>query len=77
MFFTVTTVGRNGSRRPPDAAGRRPESIGRGTGPGGRGYRQVRPAPSRVSGTTLLPGTALVELALSAGHELGCGHVTE
>ncbi|MFB7652463.1 MULTISPECIES: SDR family NAD(P)-dependent oxidoreductase [unclassified Streptomyces] len=30
-----------------------------------------------VSGTTLLPGTALVELALSAGHGLGCGHVSE
>ncbi|MEH0399613.1 type I polyketide synthase [Streptomyces sp. B21-088] len=34
-------------------------------------------ADHAVSGTTLLPGTALVELALSAGHELGCGHVTE
>ncbi|WP_405666370.1 SDR family NAD(P)-dependent oxidoreductase [Streptomyces sp. NBC_01166] len=34
-------------------------------------------ADHAVSGTTLLPGTALVELALSAGHDLGCGHVTE
>ncbi|MFC9945634.1 SDR family NAD(P)-dependent oxidoreductase, partial [Streptomyces pratensis] len=34
-------------------------------------------ADHAVSGTTLLSGTALVELALSAGHGLGCGHVTE
>nr|WP_202452081.1 type I polyketide synthase [Streptomyces sp. SID1] len=34
-------------------------------------------ADHAVSGTVLLPGTALVELALSAGHDLGCGHVTE
>ncbi|MEU7414530.1 type I polyketide synthase, partial [Streptomyces sp. NPDC042638] len=30
-----------------------------------------------VSGTTLLPGTALVEAALAAGHALGCGHLAE
>ncbi|MFF4180050.1 SDR family NAD(P)-dependent oxidoreductase, partial [Streptomyces sp. NPDC001750] len=34
-------------------------------------------ADHAVSGTPLLPGTALVELALSAGHELGYGHVAE
>ncbi|MER5546788.1 SDR family NAD(P)-dependent oxidoreductase [Streptomyces sp. NPDC002589] len=34
-------------------------------------------ADHAVAGTTLLPGTALVELALGAGHDLGCGHLTE
>ncbi|MYW17827.1 SDR family NAD(P)-dependent oxidoreductase, partial [Streptomyces sp. SID2955] len=34
-------------------------------------------ADHAVSGTTLLPGTALVELALGAGHDLGCGHLAE
>ncbi|MEW2511308.1 SDR family NAD(P)-dependent oxidoreductase [Streptomyces sp. NPDC046870] len=34
-------------------------------------------ADHAVSGTTLLPGTALVELALGAGHHLGCGHLAE
>ncbi|MER6693507.1 SDR family NAD(P)-dependent oxidoreductase [Streptomyces minutiscleroticus] len=34
-------------------------------------------ADHAVAGTVLLPGTALVELALSAGHETGCGHVAE
>ncbi|MFB7506629.1 type I polyketide synthase, partial [Streptomyces broussonetiae] len=34
-------------------------------------------ADHAVSGTALLPGTALVELALGAGHELGCGHLAE
>ncbi|WP_330172172.1 SDR family NAD(P)-dependent oxidoreductase [Streptomyces sp. NBC_01498] len=30
-----------------------------------------------VGGTVLLPGTALVELALGAGHRAGCGHLEE
>ncbi|MEU9477997.1 SDR family NAD(P)-dependent oxidoreductase [Streptomyces sp. NPDC048191] len=34
-------------------------------------------ADHAVAGTTLLPGTALVELALGAGHHLGCGHLAE
>ncbi|WP_335936432.1 type I polyketide synthase [Streptomyces sp. PTD5-9] len=34
-------------------------------------------ADHAVAGAVLLPGTALVELALSAGHELGHGHVAE
>jgi acyl transferase domain-containing protein len=34
-------------------------------------------ADHAVGGTVLLPGTAFVELALGAGHDLGCGHVTE
>ncbi|MGW1290240.1 type I polyketide synthase, partial [Streptomyces sp. NPDC002586] len=34
-------------------------------------------ADHAVAGTTLLPGTALVELALGVGHDLGCGHLTE
>ncbi|EST36347.1 type I polyketide synthase, partial [Streptomyces roseochromogenus] len=34
-------------------------------------------ADHAVSGSTLLPGTALVELALGAGHDLGCGHLAE
>ncbi|WP_318205435.1 SDR family NAD(P)-dependent oxidoreductase [Streptomyces sp. SCL15-4] len=34
-------------------------------------------ADHAVSGTPLLPGTALVELALGAGHRLGCGHLAE
>ncbi|MFI0809396.1 SDR family NAD(P)-dependent oxidoreductase [Streptomyces echinatus] len=34
-------------------------------------------ADHAVAGTTLLPGTALVELALGAGHDLGCGHLAE
>ncbi|MGW7793598.1 type I polyketide synthase, partial [Streptomyces tricolor] len=34
-------------------------------------------ADHAVSGTTLLPGTALVELARGAGHDLGCGPLPE
>ncbi|WP_344352409.1 type I polyketide synthase, partial [Streptomyces nogalater] len=34
-------------------------------------------ADHAVSGTPLLPGTALVELALGAGHRLGCEHLAE
>ncbi|MFF1280474.1 SDR family NAD(P)-dependent oxidoreductase [Streptomyces sp. NPDC058299] len=34
-------------------------------------------ADHAVSGTPLLPGTALVELALGAGHDLGCAHLAE
>ncbi|MBL1110311.1 SDR family NAD(P)-dependent oxidoreductase, partial [Streptomyces sp. 5-8] len=34
-------------------------------------------ADHAVAGTTLLPGTALVELVLGAGHDLGCGHLAE
>ncbi|MFI5973393.1 SDR family NAD(P)-dependent oxidoreductase [Streptomyces sp. NPDC051452] len=34
-------------------------------------------ADHAVSGTTLLPGTALVEMALGAGHDLGCEHLAE
>ncbi|WP_405812533.1 SDR family NAD(P)-dependent oxidoreductase [Streptomyces sp. NBC_01520] len=34
-------------------------------------------ADHAVSGAILLPGTALVELALSAGYDLGCGHLAE
>ncbi|MCX5200090.1 SDR family NAD(P)-dependent oxidoreductase [Streptomyces sp. NBC_00237] len=34
-------------------------------------------ADHAVSGTTLLPGTALVELALGAGHELDCAHLAD
>ncbi|MEU0692409.1 type I polyketide synthase [Streptomyces niveus] len=30
-----------------------------------------------VGGTVLLPGTALVELAIGAGYEAGCGHLEE
>ncbi|MFD6330408.1 SDR family NAD(P)-dependent oxidoreductase [Streptomyces niveus] len=30
-----------------------------------------------VGGTVLLPGTALVELAVGAGHQAGCGHLEE
>ncbi|MGX1135459.1 acyl transferase domain-containing protein/acyl carrier protein [Streptomyces glaucescens] len=34
-------------------------------------------ADHAVAGTVLLPGTAFVELAVSAGDQVGCGHVTE
>ncbi|QIS69313.1 SDR family NAD(P)-dependent oxidoreductase [Streptomyces sp. DSM 40868] len=34
-------------------------------------------ADHAVSGTPLLPGTALAELALGAGHRLGCAHLAE
>ncbi|MFE2043042.1 SDR family NAD(P)-dependent oxidoreductase [Streptomyces sp. NPDC059477] len=34
-------------------------------------------ADHAVSGTPLLPGTALVDLALTAGHDLGCAHLAE
>ncbi|MFE0679130.1 beta-ketoacyl synthase N-terminal-like domain-containing protein, partial [Streptomyces sp. NPDC058867] len=34
-------------------------------------------ADHTVAGTVLLPGTAFVELALRAGDEVGCGHLTE
>ncbi|MFE0176326.1 SDR family NAD(P)-dependent oxidoreductase [Streptomyces sp. NPDC059002] len=34
-------------------------------------------ADHAVGGTVLLPGTAFVELALGAGHDIGCGHVAE
>ncbi|MGW5641147.1 acyltransferase domain-containing protein, partial [Streptomyces sp. NPDC003832] len=34
-------------------------------------------ADHAVAGTVLLPGTAFVELAIRAGDEVGCGHLTE
>ncbi|SBT95660.1 polyketide synthase 12, partial [Streptomyces sp. DI166] len=34
-------------------------------------------ADHAVAGTVLLPGTAFVELAIRAGDEAGCGHLTE
>ncbi|MFI9031276.1 type I polyketide synthase, partial [Streptomyces sp. NPDC053560] len=34
-------------------------------------------ADHAVQGTVLLPGTALVELAIRAGDEVGCGHIEE
>ncbi|MGW5640884.1 polyketide synthase dehydratase domain-containing protein, partial [Streptomyces sp. NPDC003832] len=34
-------------------------------------------ADHTVAGTVLLPGTAFVELAIRAGDEVGCGHLTE
>ncbi|WP_033355992.1 SDR family NAD(P)-dependent oxidoreductase, partial [Kitasatospora aureofaciens] len=45
----------------------------------GRVARDTHPwlADHAVSGTALLPGTAYVELALHAAHQVDCGHVEE
>ncbi len=75
------SAGAGGGVRP-GAWGRWPSAAGRGGGAGRRGWRwcctgrlslRAQPwlADHAVAGTVLLPGTALVELALRAGRRPG------